>query len=201
VSGTGRRSGDETRDRLIDSARAIFSRRGYHGTTTAEIAASAGCSEPTLFKHFGSKQALLMAALHETGASTIAFLDEPAPPGVDPFEAFVERARSLLFNPLLGQMSRLRNFALALSDEVDLTEFTGVTALYELVATAVAAAQDRGVLRKDVSPEHVAQLAFSISLLFAFYATIDGDDAAARRLSPLVDTLFTMLRVSERNDR
>src|SRR5665811_2287440 len=110
-----RRSGAQTRDRLLDAARVAFACRGYHGTTTAEIAAAAGCSEPTLFKHFGSKQALLVAAIHATGVQLVATLKAPLPPGRDPFEAFAERARSLLLNPSLGELSRLRTFALARS--------------------------------------------------------------------------------------
>lgn len=40
----------------------LISKRGYNGVTTQEIAAAAGLSEKTLFRHFGSKQKLLEAA-------------------------------------------------------------------------------------------------------------------------------------------
>lgn len=40
----------------------LISERGYNGVTTQEIAAAAGLSEKTLFRHFGSKQKLLEAA-------------------------------------------------------------------------------------------------------------------------------------------
>ena len=84
------RAGEQTRRRLLEAAATAFSRRGYHGTATAEIAAAAGVSEPTLFKHFGSKQALLVAALKQTASDLMAELDAPFDPAEDPFEAFVD---------------------------------------------------------------------------------------------------------------
>ena len=56
-------TGDERRDNILDAARTVFGRRGYHAASTAEIAAAAGCSEPMLYKHFGSKQDLFVATL------------------------------------------------------------------------------------------------------------------------------------------
>ena len=194
-----RRSGAQTRERLLGAARVAFARRGYHATTTAEIAAAAGCSEPTLFKHFGSKQALLVAAVHATALRLVATLETPLPPGRDPFEAFAERARSLLLNPSLGELSRLRTFALALSDEVDLGDAaSGLRTFLNSAAEAVAAGQASGSVRPDLVPADVAQLVFAIALLFGFRTALDGDEAAAAELAPVVDSLMTMLRVPER---
>ncbi|RTE09420.1 TetR/AcrR family transcriptional regulator [Paenibacillus whitsoniae] len=49
-------------DRLLLAALHLIAERGYNGVTTQEIAAEAGLSEKTLFRHFGSKQKLLEAA-------------------------------------------------------------------------------------------------------------------------------------------
>jgi AcrR family transcriptional regulator len=51
-----------TGDRILLAAIDLMAERGYHGTTTREIAAQAGVNEVTLFRHFGSKQKLLEAA-------------------------------------------------------------------------------------------------------------------------------------------
>ena len=194
-----RRSGAQTRERLLGAAGAAFARRGYGATTTAEIAAAAGCSEPTLFKHFGSKQALLVAAIRATGAQLVATLEAPLLPGRDPFETFAERARSLLLNPSLSELSRLRTVALALSDEVDLGDAAnGLRAFLNSAAQAVAAGQASGTVRLDLVPADVAQLVFAIALLFGFRAALDGDEAAAAELAPVVDSLLSMLRVSAR---
>jgi AcrR family transcriptional regulator len=52
---------EDTRARILTAARWIFERKGTRGTTTREVADRAGVNEATLFRHFGSKRALLDA--------------------------------------------------------------------------------------------------------------------------------------------
>lgn len=52
-------SADLTRQRLIRAALELFTTRGYHDTTTAQIAKKAGIAEGTIYKHFSSKQHLV----------------------------------------------------------------------------------------------------------------------------------------------
>ncbi len=48
----------ETKEKLIQAALKLISQKGYLGTTTREIARTAGVTELTLFRRFGSKQRL-----------------------------------------------------------------------------------------------------------------------------------------------
>jgi AcrR family transcriptional regulator len=64
-----RLSGPVRRAQVIEAAAALFSRRGFSGTTTREIARSVGVSEATLFKHFATKEELY-AAIIEAKALT-----------------------------------------------------------------------------------------------------------------------------------
>jgi AcrR family transcriptional regulator len=50
---------DLTHQRLIRAALELFSSRGYHDTTTAQIAKKAGVAEGTIYRHFPSKQQVL----------------------------------------------------------------------------------------------------------------------------------------------
>jgi AcrR family transcriptional regulator len=52
---------EETRDRIILAARDVIKRKGKKGATTREIAEVAGVNEATLFRHFGNKDALIIA--------------------------------------------------------------------------------------------------------------------------------------------
>jgi AcrR family transcriptional regulator len=56
---------------ILESAREVFSREGYAGATTREIATRAGIAEPLIFRNFGDKAGLFRHAVF------------------DPFEAFV----------------------------------------------------------------------------------------------------------------
>lgn len=61
--GRQRLSGPERRAAIVDSAINLFSERGFRGTTTRELAAAVGVSEPVLYQHFLTKRALYDAIL------------------------------------------------------------------------------------------------------------------------------------------
>ncbi len=58
-----RLTGEERRRMIVEAAVALFSQKGFRGTTTKEIAEAAGCSEATIFKHFATKHELYSAIL------------------------------------------------------------------------------------------------------------------------------------------
>jgi len=58
--------GDPTADRLLTAGAQAFAERGFHATTTRDIATRAGLSPAGLYVHYPSKQALL-AHLSVTG--------------------------------------------------------------------------------------------------------------------------------------
>lgn len=49
-----------TAERLLAAALDLFARNGYEATTVAQVAAAAGVTEMTFYRHFGSKEALLV---------------------------------------------------------------------------------------------------------------------------------------------
>lgn len=53
----------DTRDLILAAARDAYSKYGFRGATTRRIADIAGVNEVTLFRHFGSKEALVGEAL------------------------------------------------------------------------------------------------------------------------------------------
>ena len=51
------------RDHLVATALALFSKHGYHATGIDRILAESGVAKMTLYKHFRSKDELILAAL------------------------------------------------------------------------------------------------------------------------------------------
>jgi AcrR family transcriptional regulator len=51
----------ETKQRIIAAARTLFMEKGYANTSTADLAVAADVAEGSIFYHFGSKRALLVA--------------------------------------------------------------------------------------------------------------------------------------------
>jgi len=58
----------EMRERLLNAALKVFQEAGTRGATTRRIAGEAGVNEITLFRHFGSKAALMQQALRFAAA-------------------------------------------------------------------------------------------------------------------------------------
>ena len=63
----GKMTGDARRQQILQTAVALFSQRGFKGTTTKEIAKAAGVSEAMVFRHFENKDALYGAILDTKG--------------------------------------------------------------------------------------------------------------------------------------
>lgn len=49
---------EDTRERILNAAREVFSKKGYAGSTTKEISSVAELAEVTLFRHFETKNNL-----------------------------------------------------------------------------------------------------------------------------------------------
>ena len=80
---------DDRRARIIDAAIREFAARGYAGASTNAIAAEAAVAKGLLFHHFGSKEALFVAAFEQVVERTAhAMFDglEALPP--DLFDRF-----------------------------------------------------------------------------------------------------------------
>lgn len=60
---TKRRSGPERRQQIAEATLALAEEHGVHAVTTAKIAAHVGVSEPALYMHFDSREAMLGAAI------------------------------------------------------------------------------------------------------------------------------------------
>jgi AcrR family transcriptional regulator len=89
-----------TREQLLDAARVVFARAGYHGASVEEIASQAGYSTGALYSNFEGKEDLFLALLERVLDDQIATLQEVAHRGsiadrarggAASFMAFVER--------------------------------------------------------------------------------------------------------------
>ncbi|HEY0100060.1 MAG TPA: TetR/AcrR family transcriptional regulator [Pyrinomonadaceae bacterium] len=63
ANSSGRMAGEDRRRQILQVAMSLFSKRGFRGTTTKEIAHAAGVSEAMVFRHFANKQELYSAII------------------------------------------------------------------------------------------------------------------------------------------
>ena len=98
---------------ILEAAKEIFLRAGYLGTNMDEVAVRSGVSKQTVYKHFGSKEALfvdLVTAM--TTAAGDRVRDHQTIPDhtaeVAPhLEAYAERQLTVVLDPRLLQLRRL----------------------------------------------------------------------------------------------
>jgi AcrR family transcriptional regulator len=71
IKAPARMSTAQRRAAILSAIRSVFAEKGFHGTTTRQLAEAAGVSEALLFKHFPSKDAMY-AAMQEACWSEVA---------------------------------------------------------------------------------------------------------------------------------
>jgi AcrR family transcriptional regulator len=76
-----RRPAAERRREILDAARTLFAERGYHATTTRDLAAAADINDALIYRYFPDKQAILAALVDEAVAIFGAL---PRPPDQAP---------------------------------------------------------------------------------------------------------------------
>ena len=81
-------SREERKKVLLEAARDLFVEKGYHHTTTRDIARAAGVSEPMIYKHFSGKHELFFEVIYMIASELLEelMIDEKLEP-----EVFVEK--------------------------------------------------------------------------------------------------------------
>jgi len=99
------------RDEILAAAIEVFAQHGFRGSTTRRIADAAGVNEITIFRQFGSKEALLREAMkHMTQSASLAGLPEiPSDPErelTEWSESFIQhlRLRSPIIRKTMGEL-------------------------------------------------------------------------------------------------
>ena len=185
----------ERRALILEVARTLFARNGFQGTGTVEIAAAAGCSEPVIYKHFASKQALFAAVIEECVREVRELLDASLLEHQDPLDAYAAFARRLVSEPRLIEITRLRTLALSLVHEPVIHEaLLRVSETMRGRWTAILEEGQRlGTVRGDIVAEHVCLFGLGVSLTAGYLQALGGD-AALARLPVMLDTMIALLR-------
>jgi AcrR family transcriptional regulator len=71
TAASSRHTAEERREAVLTAAAELFARSGLHGTSTEEIAAAAGISQPYLFRLFGTKKKLYIATVERCMGETL----------------------------------------------------------------------------------------------------------------------------------
>ncbi|MFC7618804.1 helix-turn-helix domain-containing protein [Microlunatus sp. GCM10028923] len=182
----GRR--ERTRSALLEAAAELFLERGFDATTTRQIADRAGVSEMTLFRHFPTKEALL---LEDSYDPMIAEAIRARPRSEAPMRAALagleENWRRIPAAEITALRDRLRILA----------EATTVRSLRhgtdQTRAAVAAALVDRGTTEAEAGIVAAAVIAGLTAALVDWAGT--EPDPAKSADADLIDTVVGALRV------
>jgi AcrR family transcriptional regulator len=159
----------DRRQHLVETAISLFTEGSYHGTTTAEIARSAGVSEPILYRHFASKRDLYLAALEHVWAKMRASWErtlETSPDACAAIEA-IGKGHVSVRSPKL-QLAELWVQALSeASEDPELKRRLRVhmREVHDFVADLVRRGQEQGAIAAERDPDAEAWIMLAGGIL------------------------------------
>lgn len=179
----GRTKTQRTRTRLLESALELFSDKGFEATSVAEIAAAAGVTEMTFYRHFGSKGAVLIEDPYDPLIAA-AIVRQPAElPALAAIARGVGEAWAEVAEPE-GEQVRERIRLVARSPKLRTAMTEGTAATEQAVAGALEA---RGIPAADAAVAASAAVAALNRALLTWSETDDEPlgEAIGRAVSVL----------------
>lgn len=163
--------GRQTRQAIEQAARKLFTERGFHGTTLADITSAAGKSPAVFYRYFSDKEDLLAALaesfLHDVVAPSGLSVHLPDTPDDDTFFTSVVTGYWNIFKQNIGIMIAVAQLA------ATQRRFAAVQNEFrrfgmDIVAASVRRAQEQGY-GAELHPQHTAA---AIALLFENFTTV-----------------------------
>ncbi len=174
-----RLTGEARRSLILTAARHEFATRGYRGARTAAIATGAGCSEPMLYKHFPSKQALFAAVLTDATDAMKTMVDGVMAASGGPLAGMLALAERATSDPLILETIRLRTLAAALVDdpEVCAALTASLNEVLQRMTANIAAGQAASEVRADIDPRMAAWILYGYTLAGGHAHAVHGSPA------------------------
>jgi AcrR family transcriptional regulator len=150
---------DATRARLLDAATAAFSEKGFHGTTTRDIASGAGISPAALYVHHKSKEELLYLIARVGHDRVLELVQRAIASSSDPVDALSRVIHDFVVSHASGHTgARVINYELAaLTPE----HFAEIREIRRRIEAELRDVVERGVAARvfDTPDPHIATIA------------------------------------------
>jgi len=143
MSGTASDRASASRERLASAATKAFAERGFHATTTRDIAAAAGMSPAAVYVHHSSKEELLHSISERGHQVSLQLVRDAVDASTDPREQVAGAIRAMSQNHAEHHVvSRVVNYELgALSAE----HHEQILGMRQELSATLQAVVDRGV--------------------------------------------------------
>ena len=187
-----------TRQHILEAAERMLQTKGLARLTNKDIIEAAGCAEGTLYNHFATKEALILAAIKENQPDFLAVVGNERVGEREISENVQEIARAAiryyqklipLTTALFADMDLLAHFRLWMQEHKG-----GPLSIYERVASYVAAEQRLGHLKPEIEPFSFAALLLGTCHQYVYIQYFQGHDpfpvSEAQFVAGVVQTLL-----------
>ncbi|WP_116953120.1 TetR/AcrR family transcriptional regulator [Jiangella endophytica] len=192
-----RAKGERTRNAVLDAAVELFSSGGYRGISLESIATEAGLSKAGVLHYFSTKEEILFAVLRERIGMDGTEMQELSRPdagyeNLDRYVTLIERR--------FGEPGWVRLYTVLLAESLDVTHPASeymksrITRLRSVVARALSAGIDEGVIRPDADKENIAATIVGVVDGLRIQLLLVPSFDAAKAFRALVDALLAPLR-------
>jgi AcrR family transcriptional regulator len=172
--------GSRTRQRILDAAQRLLETGGLARLTTKELAHAANCAEGTLFKHFRSKEDIILAVVRENAPRFHDAVSQSrrASRPVEKNLQEIALACVRFSEKLIPLGSSLLGDAALLERHRRLEPGRGPKEAFELIADYVAQEQSARRIDATVEPASVAMLLFGPCFQRVFIRQVVGKNPA-----------------------
>lgn len=180
----------QTRIRILQAARRLFASQGFDGTTTRDLAQTAGVAEGTLFRHFPNKKAILVEVATQGWVEILTdLLTELSEMGS--YKAVAQVMRRRMWNmqknaDLMRVCFMEAQFHPDLRDRIQLEVITKMT---DVAEAFFQTAMDKGVYRKT-DAKLVAKVFLGMFAIAGFSNnTLIEPDASPKEMQEMAEGL------------
>lgn len=194
-----------TREQLLKKALAVFSKKGYAGTTLEDIAREAEVTRGAIYWHFGSKADLYNTLIHEFSDRGNQIVQQAATEGGTLLDilrrVFVRQLQVIEDDYEMRALMELALFKTGPVPELEegrQQQIESGTGLIEMLAGIMGQGMEQGLLRSDVDPKEMARayLAFQNGLI-NLWLTAPGQFSLKASAESFADILMAGIQASK----
>jgi len=151
----------ETRDRILEAAEVLFSKKGYYDTSMDEIVKQSGLSKGGIYEYFGSKEDLFLGLKDKLVESSLNELKSTFEPS-DTARIKLEKAADIVFTSMVGASKEACRMSLEFGvlapriKSLQRSRDNQLRAVHDFVFKIVKEGVESGEFRSEIDPDSAA---------------------------------------------
>jgi len=198
VNSKKRLTADERREQILRCSIQVFARSNYQKTRVADIAALAGISEATNYKHFPSKKSLFIAVLHHMSERLFLRLEKEVRREQDPLQA-IRTMMGAFSDPFVNPPDevKVRSKAIAEIDDQEIANQLQKDheTFVRFIGSLILKGIQQGRVRKDLDVETVVLLLDAVGMFMETLKILSFERMATVKTGlKMTDHLIALMR-------